>query len=348
MSVHYQLVTAPAPGAIAIVQVFGDGVAAVIEKLTGVQPTRRAALAQFEDIDEGLVVALHDDWCQLMPHGGPRVVQRLCERLSELGANPVEQVDARTRYPEAASEFEADMLATLAQAASPAACDLLLAQPQRWRDAIASGAIDAAQVLGDSRVLDHLVTPPSVVLVGRANVGKSTLTNLVVGRAASITADLPGTTRDWVAALAELPTPMGELAVRWHDTPGLRRSPDAIEQRAIGLARAVIGGAEVLIAIRDGERDWPSGDDLPRPADLAVWNKVDLKEPDEGAAHPAKRPLLTTCATDGVGLEPLGAAVAGVLGFDEPPPGPLWAFSDRLKQLTAGADLQGLARYQGG
>lgn len=347
MNTTYQLVTAPAPGAIAIVQVYGHGAAAMVEHLTGVRPKRRAALAHFEDIDEGLVVALHDGWCQLMPHGGPRVVQRLCERLNELGAEPAAQVDARTRYPEATNELEADVLAMLAQAASPAACDLLLAQPELWREAIVNRSLDAERVLGNSRALDRLVMPPSVVLVGRANVGKSTLTNLVAGRAASITADLPGTTRDWVAALAELPTPIGELAVRWHDTPGLRRSDDAIEQRAIELAAAVIAGADVLIAIRDHQHDWPDEAALPRAADLAVWNKVDLGGPRPEDRGPGSGPLLTTCATDGTGLAELGAAVADVLSLHERATGSAWAFSDRLKRLIAAADLSGLADYCG-
>ena len=59
------------------------------------------------------------------------------------------------------------MLATLARAASPAAIDLLLAQPQRWRDAAARNDVDAAVVMRTTAALDHLVTPPTVVLVGR-------------------------------------------------------------------------------------------------------------------------------------------------------------------------------------
>src|SRR5690606_7522821 len=97
---------------------------------------QHATLATFGQIDHGLVLLWNENWAQLMPHGGPRVVQKLVDQLLKLGVtlstvNPKE-VDARLLYPEAATALEADMLATLAAAASPAAVDLLLGQPALW------------------------------------------------------------------------------------------------------------------------------------------------------------------------------------------------------------------------
>src|SRR5690606_37975884 len=103
------------------------------------------------------------------------------------------------------STIEADMLATITAASSPAAVDRLLDQPQRWREALAQNDLDLPHILNLTARLDRLIHPATVVLVGKPNVGKSTLTNHMLGRSVSLVADLPGTTRDWVAGLAELP-----------------------------------------------------------------------------------------------------------------------------------------------
>ncbi len=322
-----RVVTADAPGAIGIIQLTGPGATDLAERLTGVTPSRRCRLVRFEDIDEGLVVALREAWCQLLPHGGPRVIRRLVDRLIELGGEPAEDRDSPEAYPEADSPLEADMLATLARAASPAAIDLLLDQPAIWRDRFDRGQ-PVGQIAESTSPLDHLIHPPSVVLVGRPNVGKSTLSNYVMGRASSIIADLPGTTRDWVSGLAELPTPLGELAVHWFDTPGLRAATEseAIEGRAVALVRRVLEEADVLIAMRDPRIDWPDAAELPREPDLRVMNKADLLD---GAAGARVHPVI---ATTGDGVADLCAAIANVLGLSADLAGRPWAFSPRLKQ----------------
>ncbi len=344
----FTLATANAPGAIGLVQLHGDGSADIVERLTGRRPTDRCALARFEEIDEGLIVALRDDWCQLMPHGGLRVMQRLSERLIELGATPSEQLDAQQVYPEASTPLEADMLLTLGRAASPVAVGLLLAQPALWR--ARPHELPVRRILARSERLDRLVEPPTVAVVGRANVGKSTLTNLVMGRTASIVADLPGTTRDWVGGLAKINAPIGEVVVRWFDTPGLRTSDDPIERRAIELARRAIDRADVLIALRDPIRDWPEAQRLPRRPDLHVLNKIDTSPAmaeSRGGDTGAAGAVLRLSALHGEGLDELCGAIAGVLGLADGSADVLWAFSPALRRLVAGGGAEAWARYVG-
>ncbi len=78
-----------------------------------------------------------------------------------------------------------------------------------------------------------------------------------------------GRLRDYTAGRVEL----AGLVVRWHDTPGLRRTEDPIESRAIDLARRLLDSADLLIAMTDREHDWP---ELPRVPDLRVAGKCDL------------------------------------------------------------------------
>lgn len=268
-SVRFAQLTANAPGAIAIIQLFGEG-DKLLRELTGIAnwPIGRMRLVNFADIDEGFAVRLDEGVAQLTPHGGPRVMQRLASKLIDLGAVPqlIDEIDPILLYPEASDQYEAIMLRALARAASPLAIDLLLDQPRRWRED--ASELTAEDVARSSR-LNRLIDPPLVVLAGPPNVGKSTLSNALLGRAMSITADMPGTTRDYTAGRIDL----SGLVVTWHDTPGLRETSDPIEARAIALAARLIRSADLLIAMTDHEHDWPT---LPREPNLRVVNKIDL------------------------------------------------------------------------
>lgn len=320
------MLTAPGPGAIGIILVHGDGAADLVEQYCGQRPQRRSRLARLGELDEGIVVALREDWVQIMPHGGVRLMQRIIGELQCLGADVERGAEARMLYPEAPTPMHAHMLLALSRSASPAAIDHLLAQPRRWSEAMDANAIDWLKVLRDSAALDHLMVPPRVVVVGPANVGKSTLTNLLAGRAASIVADLPGTTRDWVGACVQLPASIGDLTVHWLDTPGLRDSDDPIEQQAIALARRIIDTADVLVAMRDDEQDWPS---LNRPADLFVVNKID--RPAAAEVHHQCPMALAISAHSGQGVAELIDAIAAALGLGQVEPGALWAFCPALR-----------------
>lgn len=289
-------------------------------------------------MDEGLAVLLNEQNAQLMPHGGPRVVQKLIAHLTDaLGCDYDAKPDTQAMYPEASSPIEADMLDAIARAVSPAAINLLANQPTLWFGLLQQvGELDQAQrraILDRSRILDRLITPPTVVVVGPPNAGKSTLTNALMGKATSIVAGQPGTTRDWVGGLVELNTgvdPQQAIAVRWLDTPGLRDSDDSIEQQSILLAKTQIEQADVVIAMRDRDQDWPVAQSLPRDPDLWVVNKADDATLAGDTDGYLKDTPLHISAVQQINLHALQKSVIARLGlaelFDEP-----WAFSDVLK-----------------
>jgi hypothetical protein len=307
--------TAPPPGAIAILQLVGD-VRPVLAAVTGIAdwPVGRARLASLASIDEGIAVRLTDRVAQLMPHGGARVVQALVTWLAERGVGGCadDGAEALDLFPEARDRCAALALAAVARAASPLAVELLLDQPRRWRDAVRPTKADRER----SRRLDRLVTPPLVALAGPANVGKSTLSNALLGRSMSIAADAPGTTRDYTAGRIDL----GGLVVSWHDTPGLRETDDPVERTAVRLARSLLEQADFVIALADAGHDWPR---LPRPPELRVASKADLgSRPDAD---------LVVSAVTGAGLADLVRAVRDRLvpPQDLAHPGP-WLFDERL------------------
>ena len=340
----------------------GNKLTPLLHAVTGLTswPPRRLRLVNLADLDEGLAVRLDDHTAQLMPHGGPRVVEKLIERLTDLGVRYDPAPDPARLYPEAASPIEADVLHAIATAASPAAIDPLADQPSRWLDVVVGEASPCAamtdearrSLLDDAAVLDRLIAPPTVVLVGPPNAGKSTLTNRLLGESASVVSDLPGTTRDWVGAAVELASGeagVARIAVRWLDTPGLRDAgDDAVEARAIAAARAVMATADVVLAIRGPGQRWPDRVDLPEgvtPDAYLLGRGDEAGGEATGDGRTPDRPLRVSGHT-GEGLGQLQQAVLRRLGLDRLAPPRPWCFSDTLKRAMQGEPVD-LHRYLG-
>jgi tRNA modification GTPase len=115
-----------------------------------------------------------------------------------------------------------------------------------------------------------------VALVGAPNVGKSTLLNYLAGESIAIVTEVPGTTRDAIAAEIVL----DGLAVTLVDTAGLRETDDPVEK--IGVARALeeAGEADLILYVRDPAEIQSAVSQLTSTAGdrkhLVVLNKTDL------------------------------------------------------------------------
>lgn len=272
MTLHAAVLTPRAPGAIAVIHLTGepDPLRDTLADLTGrsTWSPMRMHWCPLADIDDGLVGFLRDDLAVLMPHGGLRVVQRLLAALQNTGVmiHGPRDMDIRARYPEARSEREAALLDVLAQARSPRAVDVLLDHLNRADEEHRTPTPD--DIAWSARIR-HLIMPPLVVVAGPPNVGKSTLSNALMGREQSIAYDEPGTTRDYTSGLLNI----DGVVVRWLDTPGLRISLDDIESRAIDIARRIMLDADLLIAVADSANDWAA---LPRTPDLRIGLRGDL------------------------------------------------------------------------
>ncbi len=96
-----------------------------------------------------------------------------------------------------------------------------------------------------------------VSIVGRPNVGKSTLMNLLAGYNRSIVTDIAGTTRDVVSDTIRL----GDLLLHLSDTAGIRESDDPVEQAGVNLALERLERAQLVLAVFDGS-DLLNDDDL--------------------------------------------------------------------------------------
>src|SRR5215468_7581529 len=99
---------------------------------------------------------------------------------------------------------------------------------------------------------------PSVVLVGRPNVGKSTLFNRIIGSRRAIVAPIAGTTRDSLA----VPAWWGGFSFQLADTGGLYgASADPLHDLVVQQGKRAIAGADLLIFLVDGREGLVPGDE---------------------------------------------------------------------------------------
>jgi len=119
------------------------------------------------------------------------------------------------------------------------------------------------------------------VIVGRPNVGKSSLLNALVERERAIVTDVPGTTRDTV----DVPLDIGGLLFTVTDTAGLRPSDDPVELEGIRRTEAALAEAELILLVMDGSQTLSEEDvDLVSRIQnldtriIPVINKVDLSQ----------------------------------------------------------------------
>ena len=85
------------------------------------------------------------------------------------------------------------------------------------------------------------------VIVGRPNVGKSSLLNALVGTERAIVTDVPGTTRD----IIEEEVSIDGIPLRLLDTAGLRAAEDAVERLGVARTEQHLGDAELILAVFD-------------------------------------------------------------------------------------------------
>ena len=119
----------------------------------------------------------------------------------------------------------------------------------------------------------------STAIIGRPNVGKSTLFNCLSGCERSIVTDIAGTTRDIVEESVRL----GDITLRLSDTAGMHDTDDVIEGIGVDMAEKMIDKAELVLAVFDGscpltEDDLYLVNKINKSRTIAVINKSDVEQ----------------------------------------------------------------------
>jgi tRNA modification GTPase len=155
----------------------------------------------------------------------------------------------------------------------------------------------------------------TLAIVGRPNVGKSSLFNRLVERERAIVTATPGTTRDLVTETVAI----GGIPVRLVDTAGIRHALDEAESIGIRKSMEALADADLVLVVVDASQpDSKEDDDLIEQAvkrsAIIVGNKADLGIRDHASVRAYPAPRLTTSAVTGEGIAQLRAGILKHVG----------------------------------
>jgi tRNA modification GTPase len=163
-----------------------------------------------------------------------------------------------------------------------------------------------------------LRTGLKVAIVGRPNVGKSSLLNAWSQSDRAIVTDLPGTTRDVV----ESQLVVGGIPIQVLDTAGIRETTDQVEKIGVERSRRTASAADLVLLTIDASAGWTTGDQeiyeqvQDRPLILVI-NKIDLVEEDERNTLQSQIPNLKsqimTAAAKSQGIDALETAILEIV-----------------------------------
>ena len=147
-----------------------------------------------------------------------------------------------------------------------------------------------------------------VAIVGKPNVGKSSLLNAFLGEDRAIVTDIAGTTRDVVEGHANI----DGVVLHLYDTAGIHESNDKIESIGIEKSKKAIKDADVVLVVLDGSNDIDDEDKqilefTKEYNPIIVYNKSDLSSKDD---------RLSISALNN-NIEPLTKKIKEVIGLDE-------------------------------
>jgi len=184
-------------------------------------------------------------------------------------------------------------------------------------------------------------------LVGRPNVGKSTLLNKILGTKVSIVSDKPQTTRTQVRGVLNRP----DAQVVFVDTPGIHKPRTLLGERLNDTATDAVGGVDVVMFVIDATAPVGKGDRFVAagvpPSALCVVNKIDRAGPDQvlkqlnAAAEFGFSDYFPVSAVTGEGVPELVEAIVARL-----PEGPLLYPDDMVTDVPEAFWVAELVREQ--
>ena len=159
----------------------------------------------------------------------------------------------------------------------------------------------------------------AAAIVGKPNVGKSSLLNALAGFDRAIVTDIPGTTRDTV----EETVMVGGVKLRLIDTAGIRETGDTVEAIGVERSKQAIENAQLVLFVCDGSKPLTEEDETiidlctEHENAVALINKADLGAVVEPGDLPFMN-VIEVCAKSGKGLDQLADVVEVLFENDTP------------------------------
>ena len=219
-------------------------------------------------------------------------VNTISDRLADLLA----EIEASIDFPEEDLDFM--KVETQCQTAQAVQADLTQLLETASEGRIIKDGIDAA-------------------ILGKPNVGKSSLLNALVQTARAIVTDIPGTTRDTIEETINL----GGIPMNIIDTAGIRKTDNVVEQQGVQRSKDILNTAEFLLLMFDASQPLNEADvELLQVADshnaVLILNKVDLPIVTQATALQAYCPnkrVVQTAIPEGKGIDTLKTVIREAL-----------------------------------
>ncbi|KMP12033.1 tRNA modification GTPase [Candidatus Nitromaritima sp. SCGC AAA799-C22] len=296
-----------------------------------------------------------EDVIEIGAHGGMFVSSRILNLVVDQGARPAEPGEftrrafLNGRIDLSQAEAVADLIAAASDKALKSAIGQLKGRLSQKANALYDrllsvlGQIEAAidfpeegldfqkretssqEIRGVKEEADALVASyrqgkifregASVALVGKPNVGKSSLLNALLQEDRAIVTPHPGTTRDTLEERVRI----RDIHINIIDSAGLRNHPETVEEEGIRRTRSAVEQADLVLVIFDRSQSLDENDDLmcrevgDKPK-LVVINKCDLPgnwTPDDVICKIPGTELVLISAKEGTGLDSLVDAIHG-------------------------------------
>lgn len=158
----------------------------------------------------------------------------------------------------------------------------------------------------------------NTTIVGKPNVGKSSLLNVLLDENRAIVTDIPGTTRDLITEYISL----GDFTLKINDTAGIRDTDDLVEKIGVDKSIELIDESDLILAIFDISRDFDEEDkkilDLIRGKNaLLILNKADLEGKFDEKIFDVNLPIIKTSMVDQLGIRKLEDTIRDIFDTKE-------------------------------
>lgn len=313
---------------------------------------------------------------ELSCHGGLYVTERVLRAVYDAGAEPAQPGEFTKRaflngkLDLVEAEAVMDIIAARSRGAVKAALSVKDGALSKRIDAVKTALLikaahlsawadypeedipeveDAELIAALTRALDELSTilksydngrllrdGIDTAIVGKPNVGKSTLMNLLAGYDKSIVTEVAGTTRDVVEESVNL----DDLILNLSDTAGIRETSDIVEKIGVDKAKNKLNAASLILCVFDGSKGLTGEDrelikEIGEAPAIAIINKADLPQvidTKEIARH--FKTVIPTSAKQSEGVTELIAAIKQICEIEDFSSSEALIYNERQRNLT--------------
>ncbi|PKZ17571.1 tRNA uridine-5-carboxymethylaminomethyl(34) synthesis GTPase MnmE [Anaerococcus octavius] len=159
----------------------------------------------------------------------------------------------------------------------------------------------------------------NTTILGKPNVGKSSLLNALLKENRAIVTDIPGTTRDLISEYINL----GSFTLKINDTAGIRDTDDVVEKIGVDKSIEISKASDLIIALFDTSRKFDKEDQkildlIEGKNSIIILNKTDLDQQfDRTIFDGVDLPIIETSMTENIGIDKLEETITEIFDTSE-------------------------------